>query len=94
MLSHGRVGLVDESLHAAQDAADRSAQDAAERFMHGSSELGTLGQSRNAVSVAPEVAEGPADDVPVVDSQREQVKNAPGCVTPVTYVRFGHTMLN
>ncbi len=48
---------------------DRSAQGTAERFTHGSFGLGTLGQSRNAVSVAPEVAAGPADDVPVVDSQ-------------------------
>lgn len=69
MLSNGRSGLVDESLHARAGHGDRSAQGAAERFMYGSCGLGTLGQSRNAVSVAPEVAAGPADDVPVVDSQ-------------------------
>ena len=31
---------------------------------------------------------------PVVGSQQERMTNAPVCVTPVTYVRFGHTMLN
>jgi hypothetical protein len=33
------------------------------------------------------------DDAPAMDSQQEQMKNAPGCVTPVTYARFGHTVL-
>jgi len=54
----------------------------------------TLGQSRNAVSVAPQAARGLADDAPAIDGQRQQVNNALGCVTRVTYVRFGHTMLN
>jgi hypothetical protein len=30
----------------------------------------------------------------MMDGQREHVNNAFGCVTRVTYVRFGHTMLN
>jgi hypothetical protein len=54
----------------------------------------TLGQSRNAVSVAPQAARDLADDAPAIDGQRQQVNNALGCVTRVTYVRFGHTMLN
>ena len=85
---------VRDAPHPRRTRQNRSAQDPADRSAYGSSERGTHGQSRNAVSVAPQVAEGPASDVPAMDSRAGTGEQRPGCVTRVTYVRFGHTMLN